>query len=369
MVHRCPLSATGRDYLTWQPPPPRCQVKASLLILAAASGSLGCLPGGPVDISVSDSIPVPLNQLITGTYKGFSGGLYPGSDDAPAEHAAEAVLRAKAVAPMDTAGNPDPKGKYVLLSIGMSNTTQEFCSESGASPCGAWTFMGQAAGDGAVNHSTLVIVNGAAGAQFADTWESPTAANYDRIRDTRLNPAGLSERQVQIVWLKVANAQPTTTLPDTSADAYQLERRMGNMVRALNVRYPNLQLVFISSRIWGGYSTTGVNPEPYAYESGFSVKWLIQAQINQIALGSVQDTVAGSLDYRSVAPWIGWGPYLWAFGFQVRSDGLQWLHSDFQTDGMSPSQAGEEKVGKLLLDFFSLMGYTRCWFLVGEVCR
>lgn len=35
----------------------------------------------------------------------------------------------------------------------------------------------------------------------------------------------------------------------------------------------------MSSRTYGGYATTELNPEPYAYQSGFSVKWLVQDQL------------------------------------------------------------------------------------------
>ena len=44
-------------------------------------------------------------------------------------------------------------------------------------------------------------------------------------------------------------------------------------------RYPNLRLAYLSSRIYAGYAQTALNPEPYAYESGFSVKWLIERQL------------------------------------------------------------------------------------------
>jgi hypothetical protein len=68
-----------------------------------------------------------------------------------------------------------PDGKYVLLSVGMPNTTQEFCGGDGAQHCDAWTFMGLVASDPEANHTTLVIVNGAAGGQASETWVSPTS--------------------------------------------------------------------------------------------------------------------------------------------------------------------------------------------------
>ncbi|HEY0696784.1 MAG TPA: hypothetical protein VGD43_03135, partial [Micromonospora sp.] len=165
---------------------------------------------------------VPINDLGSGSYLGFQGGLYPGGSNAvPVAHRTVGVNRALRVQPLDTSGTPSANGRYVLLSIGMSNTTQEFCSGD-ASGCAPYSFIGQAAADPQVNHDKMAIVDGAAGGQTASTWDSPTDANYDRVRDTRLAPLGLTERQVQVVWLKVANANPSVSLPATNADAYQL---------------------------------------------------------------------------------------------------------------------------------------------------
>jgi hypothetical protein len=309
------------------------------------------------------------------TYRTLQGGLYPGGSNViPADHEAAGIARRNMVRSLDVNGNPSASGKYVLISIGMSNTTEEWCSASSAPPCDSWTFIGRAISDPSVNHSSLVIVNGAAGGQDATAWMSPVAANYDRIRDTRLAPLGLSERQVQIAWVKLADARPSGALPFASADAYLLLQQLGDVVRALKIRYPNLQQVFLSSRVYAGYATTDLNPEPYAYESGFSVKWLIESQVAQMHGGGIAnaDTArhAGNLSYTAgAAPWMAWGPYLWADGTKPRSDGLFWAPADFGSDGTHPSQRGGSKVGAMLLDFFKSSPESRCWVLAGQLCN
>ena len=98
--------------------------------------------------------------------------------------------------------------------------------------------------------------------------------------------------------------------------------------------------------------SANLNPEPYAYESGFSMKWLIQAQIHQIRAGEV-DPIAGDLDYRKgVGPWLVWAGYTWADGTRARSDGFVWCDGQFGTpcfgdvdvgsDGTHPSQEGAQ---------------------------
>jgi hypothetical protein len=336
------------------------------VVITACDGA-NIAPGQPG--TSADTAKIPLTDMTTDArYLGFAGGLYPGGNALPSAHLAAGVAAAKAIKPLDVNGAPSASGKYVLLSIGMSNATQEFCSTNSSPPCASWSFMGQAAADPAVNKTTLVIVNGARGGQAASSWTSPTSPEYDRIRDTWLTPAGLSEQQVQIVWVKAANAQPTVSLPAASADAYTLVSQMGTIARTLKQRYPNLRQAFFSSRTYGGYATTTLNPEPYAYESGLAVKWVVQAQIDQMQQGTVQDARAGDLNYQTVAPWIGWASYLWTRGTLGRADGLVWTTADVESDGTHPSQSGEQKVGRLLLDFFKTSPVTQCWFVAGGSC-
>jgi len=306
---------------------------------------------------------VPLSELGGGLYLGqYQGGLYPGgSNQIPADHVQAGLAAAGQIVPRDAAGLPSSGGRMVLLSIGMSNTTQEFCG--GAYPnCESFSFIGQALAHPDVNHTTLSIVDGAAGGQSAATWDLPTDANYDRVRDTRLAPAGLSEMQVQAVWVKVANPGPTVSLPNTQADANTLVRQIGDIVRAAKVRYPNLRLVFLSNRIYAGYASSTLNPEPYAYESGFGVKWVIEAQIRQMR-GEGVSPLAGDLGHASgIAPLLAWGPDLWADGVNARGDGLSFVCSDFAQDGTHPAAGAREKVGGQLLNHLLASPLAASWF-------
>ncbi len=113
----------------------------------------------------------------------------------------------------------------------------------------------------------------------------------------------------------------------------------------------------MSSRIYAGYATTALNPEPWAYESGFAVKWTVEAQIGGSPALNF-DALAGPVE----APWIAWGPYTWADGTTPRSDGLTWLCSDFNPDGTHPNPTGSLKVAQRLLDLFHT-DPTAAWYL------
>src|SRR5262249_55228960 len=112
------------------------------------------------------------------------------------------------------------------------------------------------------------------------------------------------------------------------------------------------------SRTYGGYARTPLNPEPYAYESGFAVRWLIEQQLKgEAALN--YDAKKGPVR----APWLSWGPYLWANGSTPRTDGFHYEERDLAQDGTHLSPSGQEKVGRLMLRFFQNDATTRPWFV------
>lgn len=367
----------------------------------------------PVLVTVrSNAVTRPLMDMtLAQNYLGFQGGLYQNSSSVmPAQHDADGKTAAASIQPRMQNGNVSSNGAVVFLGIGMSNATIEFSA-----------FITAAAGNSNVNHTTLAMEDGAHGAVTACPWTvaqgSPTTDcpgvsgvsadnQYDRVRDTVLatavgapsapancggppNPVPcLTENQVQAIWLKNANPEPAlqnvgsmtpTTVcanevpPATFVtEACVYEWQLGRTIRAAKSRYPNLKQIFISTRIYAGYATSALNPEPYAYEYGFSGKWLIQAQVDQVN-GSGIDPVAGDLNYNNgTAAWTAWGNYLWADGDTPRSDGLFWCNSqatppcngesDYLPDGTHPnSEAGADKVVNVLMDFFASSVYTP-WF-------
>lgn len=319
----------------------------SVLVLLAAL----LLPAGAQAVALCDSTSkrlIPLTELGAGTYQGYSGGLYPGGvNTPPAAHLAAGLALAETITPLDTLGAPSAGGRIVLLSVGMSNATQEYS-----------TFIPLAVGSGLKN-PRVQLVDGAQGGQTAAVFANPNA-NAWTVIDNRLRTAGAHPAQVQAVWLKEANAGPTQGFP---LAAQMLRDDLRAVLQNLHAKFPNLKLCYLSSRIYAGYASTTLNPEPYAYESGFAVRWLIEEQVaGSPALN--HDPGAGPV----MAPWIAWGPYLWADGLVPRAaDGLIWECADFANDGTHPATSGRAKVAQMLLDFFVGDPTSEPWFSAANV--
>jgi hypothetical protein len=289
-----------------------------------------------------------LTELGAGKYQGHEGGLYPGGkNERPRDHETAGLARAKQVVPLGSDGKPADGGKVVLLSVGMSNTTQEFS---------AFKRLADADPD---RSPSLVLVDGAQGGQTAARIKDPddngSGTKYWDIVDQRLKAAGVTRAQVQVAWIKQADAGPTQGFPKY---AETLRDELRQIVRAMHRRFPNLKMVYLSSRTYAGFARTPLNPEPYAFESGLSVKWLIEEQINGAAALNF-DPAKGAVQ----APWLSWGPYLWANGATKNADGLSYEESDFAGDGTHPSPAGQRKVAGQLLTFFKTDPTAKPWFL------
>src|SRR5262245_2567303 len=308
------------------------RVKALLALaaaFAAASASLSIAQAPAKEArpnaqcSLTSTGLVPLTDMGNRRYRGYRGGLYPGGVNRPsAKYLKKGLAAGRQVHPID--------GKIVLLSIGMSNASAEFAAFERVS-------------DRDSQVSTKVVVVDGAQDGFDATNINARPVYWDNV-DTRLAAAGVSASQVQVVWLKEAIAGEERRFPK---DAKALQVALRKIVSTMRFRYPKLRLVYLSSRTYGGYASTGWNPEPAAYDGGFAVR------------GVIQDRINGKLK----GPWLGWGPYLWTDGLAGRSDGLQWTCDDVEADGTHPSKAGALKVANLLTTFFRTDSTAKRWYV------
>jgi len=246
------------------------------------------------------------------------------------------------IVPRDAQGRPAADGKIVLLSIGMSNTTMEFS-----------VFVKRAAEDKSLNPH-LMVVDGAQGGQGADVTAIPTAKFWDVV-DQRLAANGVTKAQVQAVWIKQAYYGPWRPFP---GEPKKMQRLLVATLHNLHDRFPNLRIAYMSSRIYAGYAIAALNPEPHAHESAFAIKWIIRDQ-----MAGNPDLNCNPAKGAVRAPWVAWGPYLWADGVRGRKDGLVYLRDDVTTtDRTHPSMSGREKVVGLLMSFFKNDPTSRSWF-------
>ncbi len=293
----------------------------------------------------------PLDDLGGGDFFGVPGGLYcNGANVRPTHHDARGVALAGDIAPRALDGSVDAQnGKIVLLSIGMSNTSQEF-----------GVFAGQY---GDQTNDRVVLVNGALGGQASEAW-SDTELPWDNL-DQVLAGASLSHAQVAAVWIKLTHLEGYSVcgndppfqgpVPCFPAGAATLYDDMVIVLQRVKTTFPNVAIAYLSGRVYGGYANGGPSPDPFAYASSFAMKALVLDQI----------TGANPALSEPLVPWLSWGPYLWADGLTPRSDGMTWTLADFESDGIHPSTQGRAKVAGLLWDFFSSDATATPWFLAG----
>ena len=276
----------------------------------------------------------PLTDFGSAEYLGFAGGLYPnGKNSPPSAYEQAGIALAATVQALDTDGKPSTSGKIVMISIGMSNASHAFSQ-----------FIRLADADPHKN-PRLVMIDAARNGAAATEIALPFGDYWIHV-DCELQRCEISTAQVQVVWLKTALAHDSRGFPE---NARLLQRTLRSIVGILGTKFPQLKLIYVSSRTYGGYSESDLSPEPIAYESAFAVKWLIEERINNPSA------------CRSI-PWVSWGPYLWADGLTPRSDGVVWERGDFEPDGVHTSAQGALKEATMLFEFFQKDTAAKRWF-------
>jgi hypothetical protein len=297
-------------------------------------------------------IPLP-DMSSNDDYKGQKGGLYgDGKNTPPESHLKAALEQARQIRPLDASGHPTDDGKIVLLSVGMSNTTQEFS-----------TFVRAVIADRHVSKAVKVVDGAQGGMDAADWANAPKQSRGTRTSPwetlaQRLEEADVTPQQVQVVWIKQARKNPAS-IGEFPKHTDFLKRELLEILRKLKNEFPNLRIAYLSNRTYAGYANGPLNPEPYAYESAFAVRSLIEDQI-----AGKPDLIFDPNKGRASVPVLLWGPYLWADGEKGRkTDDLKYVREDFGPDGTHPSDSGRRKVAGQLMTFFKNDPTTKTWFV------
>ena len=217
-----------------------------------------------------------------------------------------------------------------MVCIGMSNASQE---------CDRYKLAIQNVFADEVRDN-VKLINCALGSHAIERWNDP---EYDSILWERcvdlISDEGLSLSQIRVVLHKAANQytldennQAFPEYPDENSDFYRFKNNLSVFAERVTEFFPELQAVFTTSRIYGGFTDRIHRGEPLSYEEGHALnQWLEE-----------HNSINGV--------WFGWGPYIWAPACNsgiVNGKGYCYERNDFAADAIHPSSAGEVKVARM----------------------
>lgn len=257
---------------------------------------------------------IPLPQLLGSSYLGEPGGLYPESNEPPAGYLDEAV------------SSLEQDSQIVLLCLGMS-AMQNMCSGyiNGSYP-------GVTPG--------LIAINGAIGSK-QQNWESASHFVWDRGVQM-LTQQGLNESQVDIVIYHNTFGGESRPFPEWVLAENGLRASLQITMDIIAERYPNTKLILVTSRYHAFYAPPdSKSPEPWAYESAWAYKYLIEDRINCAV---------------DCGPPVAWFAYLWD---------SSWPQSWYVSDGIHLSNEGRAAAGAIWDNFLRTSPYTTSWYLSG----
>jgi hypothetical protein len=191
--------------------------------------------------------------------------------------------------------------------------------------------------------ANVKVANGGEGNQRIDAWADPKSSAWSMFANS-LKGAGLSPGQLRVIWLMAI--QDAGTGLDFESQVSQNVTWMSQTLDNIKAKYPSVQIVYISGHHYEGYyfDNKGNPVEPGVYWNAWTVKRIM------------------TLRQKRTDPWVSWGADVWANGvgsdcvagppaYGRAYDGLEWLQSDFTSDGLHPTPQVAGKASRLMLAF------------------
>jgi len=289
---------------------------------------------------------IPLNDLGTASYMGYTGGLYPGGANSPSgQYAADLLEISNTIVPIDTFGNASAtKGKIVFLSLGASTggkNMQALIAKTTGNPLTNPKLVMADCNQGGATSSLTSIAN-----PIDPYWLTVTKV---------INRKKSSYKQVQVVYLETDDGVTTKQFPDRPN---AIRNKIEACARNMHNKFPNLKVLYLLGRTRTfnnkRNNATPWNTEPSPYYFGWACKWAIEDQINGVA----------GTEYKGPnkkAPIITWGFYQWADSLPRVTDNFYWRWSETK-DGLHSNDAGEDTLATRFQKFLLTDSYAKKWY-------
>lgn len=296
-------------------------------------------PPDTTDVVKPDTLIIPLNDLGTDKYRGYTGGLYPNGANEPSGTYAENLMTAsRAIVPLNLAGEPETGGKIVFISMGASTGGKNMDALIAKTV------------DNPDTNPDLYLINcnqGANGASLSNI-SNPLDPYWLRVNHTIENKT--SYKQVQVAYLETDDPADVSW-PDRPLT---IKVNLQSALRVMKNKFPNLKLVYVlgRTRTFPGVKLWNIEPGPYYF--GWACKWAIEDQINGTDGTGYQGRDA-------VAPMLAWGFYQWADSLPRKTDGFSWR--SYQTsDALHATPEGQDTLSGRFQRFLLTDKFAQHWY-------
>jgi hypothetical protein len=286
---------------------------------------------------------IPLNDLGTGTFRGYVGGLYPGgANNASGSYAFDLHRAGKLIVPIDTFGNPSPTGKIVFISLGGSTGGDLMAA-----------LKAKTKGNPLTNPKLFLLNcdNGKTSATLTSQM-NPLDPYWNHVAQILNGGAHSSFRQVQVIYLESDDSsQSNITFP---ARPLLVKQDLQQTFRVYKQKFPNIKIVYLEARTRTFGRQQLSNREPAPYYLGWACKWAIEDQINGVTGTAYKGT-------NAVSPLITWAFYQWADSLPRKTDSFYWRFSETR-DGLHATDAGEDTLSTRFQNFLLTDKHASLWY-------
>lgn len=294
--------------------------------------------------AATDTSDIPLNDLGTGTFYGYTGGLYPNGSNLPVGTYASDLLKVcRNIIPLDTFGRKNSNGNIEFISLGwsiggqnMKVLTQKTAGNPLTNPELSLASISLGSGDARLNN----ILN-------------PNDPYWNTVAQ-KLRQSKSSFRQVQVIYLDTEDSSKIIGFP---VRPILVKNDLEACFRTLQLKFPNVKLVYLVARTttYGKNHVHDFNAEPNPYYFGWAAKWAIEDQIKGVS----------GTEYKGqnkVSPMVTWGFYEWATAKPRTTDGFKWTQDLMESDGLHPNDAGHDTLMTRFQNFLLTDRTAKQWY-------